>query len=85
MPSPATDRLGAIAREHGVWLVVGVQEREPDGATIYNTLLYFSPDGTLVDKHRKLVPDRLRAHGVGDGRRVDPARRRHAVRTRSVG
>ena len=39
-----------------MWLVVGVQEREPAGATIYNTLLYFSPAGELVDRHRKLVP-----------------------------
>ena len=56
VPGPATDRLGAIAREHAVWLVVGVQEREPAGATIYNTMLYLSPAGELVDRHRKLVP-----------------------------
>ena len=34
---PATDRLAAIAREHGSGLVVGVEEREPHGGTIYNT------------------------------------------------
>ena len=56
MPSPAADRLAAIAEQHGVWLVIGVQEREPTGSSIYNTLLYFSPDGRLVDRHRKLVP-----------------------------
>jgi len=47
---PASDRLAAIAAEHGVWLVVGVEEREERGATIYNTVLYFSPDGTLVGR-----------------------------------
>lgn len=31
IPGPATDRLGAIAREHGVWLAIGVQEKEPHG------------------------------------------------------
>lgn len=56
VPSPATDRLAAIAREHDVWMVVGIQEREPHGSTIYNTLLYLSPSGTIVEKHRKLVP-----------------------------
>jgi nitrilase len=56
IPSAATDRLGAIAEKHGVWLVVGVQERESTGSTIYNTVLYFSPEGRLVDRHRKLVP-----------------------------
>ena len=45
IPGPATDRLGAIAREHGVWLAIGVQEKEPHGGTIYNTFLYLSPDG----------------------------------------
>ena len=69
IPSPAADRLGAIAEKHGVWLVVGVQEREPTGSTIYNTVLYFSPDGELVDRHRKLVPtgSERTVWGMGDG------------------
>jgi len=69
VPSPATDRLAAIAKASGVWLVVGVQEREPTGSTIYNTLLYFSPDGRLVDRHRKLVPtgSERTVWGMGDG------------------
>ena len=69
IPGPATDRLAGIAAEHGVWLVVGVEEREQHGSTIYNTLLYFSPDGTLVDRHRKLVPtgSERTVWGMGDG------------------
>ena len=69
VPGPATDRLGEIAREHGVWMVVGVSEREPGAGTIYNTLLYFSPDGALVEKHRKLVPtgSERTVWGMGDG------------------
>ena len=69
VPSPATDRLGAIAREHGVWLVIGVQEREAHGGTIYNSMLYISPDGSLVEKHRKLVPtgSERTVWGMGDG------------------
>jgi nitrilase len=69
VPGPATDRLGSIARTNGVWLVIGVQEREPSGATIYNTTLYFSPDGSLVEKHRKLVPtgSERTVWGMGDG------------------
>src|SRR5882757_10974573 len=35
VPGPATERLAAIAAEHQVWLVVGVDEREQHGATIY--------------------------------------------------
>ena len=69
VPGPATDRLGASAREHGVWLVVGVEEREPHGGTIYNTLLYFAPDGSLAERHRKLVPtgSERTVWGQGDG------------------
>jgi nitrilase len=69
VPSPATDRLAAIASDAGVWLAVGVEEREPTGATIYNTLLYFGPDGRLVDRHRKLVPtgSERTVWGMGDG------------------
>ena len=54
IPGPAVDRLGAIAAEHGVWLVTGVNE--VDRGTLYNSLLYLSPDGTLALRHRKLVP-----------------------------
>ena len=69
VPGPATERLGAIARDNGTWLVIGVQEREPHGGTIYNTVLYLSPDGALVDKHRKLVPtgSERTVWGMGDG------------------
>ncbi len=71
VPGPDVDRLGAIAREHEVWLVTGVNERDPERpGTLYNTLLYHSPDGTLALHHRKLVPtnhERL-VWGQGDGR-----------------
>jgi nitrilase len=69
IPSAAADRLGGIAREHAVWLVVGVEEREPHGGTIYNIVLYFSPEGTLVERRRKLVPTGAErtVWGMGDG------------------
>ncbi len=67
VPGAAADQLGAIAREHGVWLVTGVNE--VDNGTVYNALLYHAPDGSLALKHRKLVPtnhERL-IWGQGDG------------------
>jgi len=70
VPGPAADRLGEIAREHGVWLVTGVNELDPArNGTVYNTLLYHAPDGSLALRHRKLVPtnhERL-VWGQGDG------------------
>jgi nitrilase len=70
IPGPAERRLGQIAAEHGVWLVTGVTERDPERpGTLYNTLLYHAPDGSLALRHRKLVPtnhERL-VWGPGDG------------------
>ena len=51
--------LGAIAKDAGVTLVVGVTERVGSGVgrgTLYNTLLTYGADGTLLNHHRKLVP-----------------------------
>lgn len=69
VPSEATDRLGAAARRAGVYLVIGVSEREATGSTIYNTLLYFDADGNLIGKHRKLMPtgSERTVWGMGDG------------------
>ena len=69
--SPSEQRLGACARELGIWLVTGVNEVDAERpGTIYNALLYHAPDGTLALHHRKLVPtnhERL-VWGQGDGR-----------------
>ncbi len=69
VPGPVTDRLGVAAQDAGVYLVMGVDEREPHGATIYNTTLYFGPDGGLLGKHRKLMPtgSERTVWGMGDG------------------
>jgi nitrilase len=69
VPGEATDRLAAAAREAGIYLVIGVEEREPTGSTIYNTLLYFDPEGRLLGKHRKLMPtgSERTVWGMGDG------------------
>jgi nitrilase len=70
LPGAAADRLGAIAKDNEVWLVTGVNERDPERpGTLYNTLLYHGPDGRLAVHHRKLVPtnhERL-IWGQGDG------------------
>jgi nitrilase len=67
VPGPATERLAAIARDRGCLLVIGVIER--GGGTLYCTALFFAPNGTLLGKHRKLMPtaaERL-VWGFGDG------------------
>jgi nitrilase len=67
IPGPVTGALGKAAREAGVFLSIGVIERE--GGTLYCTILYFGPDGAMLGKHRKLMPtgaERL-IWGAGDG------------------
>ena len=65
--STAAGRLADAAAGSGVYVAIGVNEL--DGGTLYNTLLYFAPDGTLVARHRKLMPTggERTIWGMGDG------------------
>lgn len=67
VPGPHTQRLGEAAAAHRVYLVIGVIEREL--GTCYCSVLFFGPDGTLLGKHRKLMPTAMERMiwGFGDG------------------
>jgi nitrilase len=68
VPSTDTERLAQIAREHQVYLIIGIIEKDQT-SSLYCTMLYFSPDGKLMGKHRKLKPtgsERI-IWGEGDG------------------
>jgi nitrilase len=69
VPGPATDLLAALCDELGLYVALGVNERESDRpGTLYNTLLLIGPAG-IAFRHRKLMPthhERL-FHGIGDG------------------
>lgn len=54
VPSAATDAVAACARELGIVVALGVNER--DHGTLYNTQLVFDADGTLILKRRKITP-----------------------------
>jgi nitrilase len=71
VPGPETLRFGEAAREAGMYLAVGVVERDStfSRGTLYCTLIYFGPDGKLLGKHRKLKPTASERviWGEGDG------------------
>jgi nitrilase len=71
VPSAATERLGAAAAEAGVYVAIGTSEI--CGSTLYCTVLYFAPDGTLAGRHRKLMPagGERTIWGMGDGSTLD--------------
>jgi len=72
VPGPETDSLAETARRLGVGIVIGINERVKDApghGTLYNTLLFFGPEGKLLNCHRKLVPTHSERMlwGQGDG------------------
>jgi nitrilase len=71
VPGPVTDALGVAAREAQAHVCIGVIERDQtfSRGTIYCTLVYLGPDGTVLAKHRKLMPTAGERYmwGSGDG------------------
>jgi predicted amidohydrolase len=53
VPGPATDYFGELARQHGLYLVAGLVER--DKHLIYNVAVLIGPDGKLIGKYRKVA------------------------------
>jgi nitrilase len=59
------------AAKHGVTVVLGINEIDSrfSGTTLFNTVVVIGPDGTLLNRHRKLMPtnpERM-VWGMGDG------------------
>jgi beta-cyano-L-alanine hydratase/nitrilase len=52
IPGPAVTRIEAIARQHDVFIVSGVIEK--DGGTLYCSVVWVHPEHGLVGKRRKL-------------------------------
>ena len=72
VPGREIDLLARAARKHRVVVVLGVHETvrgAPGHGTIYNTQVILGSDGSILSRHRKLVPthaERL-VWGPGDG------------------
>ena len=50
--------LREAAARHGVTIVCGLNERDAEFSrgTLYNTVVLIGPDGTLLNRHRKMMP-----------------------------
>ncbi len=75
IPSPATDALCQAAKAADVYVVIGVNEKIPlNMGTMWNTNVVISREGTILGKHRKLVPTfaekMIWSRGDGSGMRV---------------
>lgn len=64
IPGTATEALATVARECGIWLALGILEREAD--RLYDAALLFAPDGTIALHYRRIRPH-------WHGRLADPA------------
>jgi len=74
VPSNQTNRLAQAAKRANSYVAIGINERDTVGrGTIYNTLLYLSPTGEVMHRHRKLMPTftERTVWGFGDGSDLD--------------
>jgi nitrilase len=58
IPDQSTDKLCQAAKKNGIFVVIGMSERnsEKSNSSLYNGLLFIDDQGNLMGKHRKLVP-----------------------------
>jgi predicted amidohydrolase len=61
IPGPSTEYFGKLARQHDLYIVAGLLER--DGYLIYNTAVLIGPDGRIVGKYRKVTLPRGEIEG----------------------
>ncbi|HEU5169403.1 MAG TPA: carbon-nitrogen hydrolase [Gemmatimonadales bacterium] len=57
IPGPSTERLGAVAKDHGVVLIASLFEKRAEGL-YHNTAAILDADGRYLGKYRKMhIPD----------------------------
>jgi predicted amidohydrolase len=66
IPGPATEYFGKLAKQHNLYIVAGLVER--DGHLIYNVAVLLGPDGRIVGKYRKVCLPRSEVEaGIAPG------------------
>lgn len=75
IPGPEVDQLQEAAREHAIFVSIGLSERSPASVgCLWNSNLLIGADGGILNHHRKLVPTfyekLIWANGDGAGLQV---------------
>jgi predicted amidohydrolase len=66
IPGPSTDYFGKLAKQHNLYIVAGLNER--DRHLVYNVAVLIGPDGKLVGKYRKVcIPRNEITAGIAPG------------------
>jgi predicted amidohydrolase len=66
IPGPSTQYFAELAKQHNLYIVAGLFER--DAYKVYNVAVLLSPDGKLAGKYRKVtLPDGEASAGVVPG------------------
>ncbi|MGA2631719.1 MAG: carbon-nitrogen hydrolase family protein [Terriglobia bacterium] len=66
IPGPATNRLAALAKELGIWIVFGMDENR--GGKMFNTAILMNPRGQIVGTYSKVhLQNWMLASGVNHG------------------
>lgn len=66
VPGPSTERLSAVARESGIWMVFGIDENR--AGKLYNTAVLMNPRGEVIGKYSKVhLQNWMMASGVNRG------------------
>ena len=61
VPGPTSEFLGNIARQHRIYIVAGLLER--DGPVVYNTAVLIDREGKLAGRYRKMALPREEIEG----------------------
>jgi predicted amidohydrolase len=61
IPGPSTEYFGQLAKQHNLYVVAGLIER--DAHLVYNVAVLLGPDGAIVGKYRKICLPRTEVSG----------------------
>lgn len=66
IPGPSTEYFGKLAKQHDLYIVAGLCER--DGPLVYNVAVLSGPDGKVAGKYRKVtLPREEIERGISPG------------------